>query len=49
VKDWLPDLMSAVTMSVIFSDSMSAYMVSFFSDFMHVFKNDTTSADFGSV
>jgi hypothetical protein len=33
----LPDLVSAVTMSVIFSDFRSADIVSFFSDFMSVF------------
>jgi hypothetical protein len=30
----LPDLVSGVTVSGIFSDSRSAYIVSFFSDFM---------------
>jgi hypothetical protein len=37
-KVGLPDLVSGVTVSGIFSDSRSAYIVSFFSDFMSVFK-----------
>jgi hypothetical protein len=37
VIERLPDLVSAVTVSGIFTDSRSAYIVSFFSDFMSVF------------
>jgi hypothetical protein len=40
---------SAVTVSGIFSDSRSAYIVSFFLTLWRCFKNDTTSANFRSV